>query len=243
VSDGSYTQEHRLLKIKTTLGETELLLEKFSGTEEVSTPFEFRVRLLSQNAAVDLKALLRTTATVSVTLADGSERPFNAVFRSLKQAQEGDEKEVVIDPKQKKTSTIARELVVYEGILVPQVWFLSLDANCRIFQDMTVPDIVEQILTEAGIRDFQFRAPLRDHSRYPPRDYCVQYRESSLNFISRLLEAEGIFYFFQHTTSKHLMVFADNSTILATCPGQPIAAYAYAQSGWAEGNLDGVIDI
>ena len=94
---------------------------------------------------------------------------------------------------------------------------------------MTVPDIVEQILKENGISDFQFRAPLRDASRYPEREYCVQYRESSLNFISRLLEEEGIFYYFEHTATKHTMIFADNSSVLGTCPGQAIAQYAFGQ--------------
>jgi len=133
------------------------------------------------------------------------------------------------------------DLTVYEGILVPQVWFLSLDADCRIFQDKTVPEIVEQILTEAGIHDFQFR--LHDAGKYFKRDYCVQYRESSLNFISRLLEEEGIFYFFQHTATQHMMVFADSSSTMAACPGQATATYSASQSGWSDDNQDGVINL
>jgi len=232
-----YSQEQRLIRIKTTLGEKKLMLERFSGTEAVSTPFEFQVKLLSQDHAVDLKALLRTTATVYVRLADKTERYFHAVFRSLRQAQESEDEEASVDQQGKKAH--GRDLFIYEGILVPKLWFLSLKADCRIFQDMTVRQIVEKVLTEAGIRDYEFRL----QGTYPARDYCVQYRETSLNFISRLLEDEGIFYFFEHTETKHTIVFADKSSIQSTCPGQATANYSYADSGWVEGDLDGVIDI
>ena len=236
-----YSQEERLLEIKTTLGETALLLEKFTGTEAVSRPFEFEVTLLSPSHLVDMKKLLRTPATVSLYLADGTERPFHGIFRSLKQAEEGEG--VDTERQNLGVSNPSRDLTVYKGVLVPSLWFLTLDSNCKIFQEMSVPDIVEKVLTDAGIRDFQFRAPLRDKSRYPDRDYCVQYRESSFNFISRLLEEEGIFYFFAHTASKHTIVFADNSTVLATCPGQAIASYAYGEEGWVKSKEEGVTNL
>jgi len=236
-----YSQEDRLLSIKTTLGETELLLERFSGMEAVSAPFEFRCTLLSPLETVDLKSLLRTPATISLSLPDGTERPFHAIFRSLTQAQEGEGMNT--ERQSIGISNPSRDLIVYTAVLVPKIWFLGLDADCKIFQNMSVPDIVEKVLADAGIRDFQFRAPLRDKSRYPDRDYCVQYRESSLNFISRLLEEEGIFYFFEHTASKHTIVFADNSTILAPCPGQPSASYSFGQEGWIESKQEGIINL
>ena len=223
------------------MGETELLLERFSGTEAVSAPFEFRCTLLSTLETVDLKSLLRTPATISLSLPDGTERPFHAIFRSLTQAEEGEGTQT--GRQTAGISNPSRDLTVYTAVLVPKIWFLGLDADCKIFQNMSVPDIVEKVLTDNGIRDFQFRAPLRDKSRYPDRDYCVQYRESSLNFISRLLEEEGIFYFFEHTASKHTIVFADNSTILAPCPGQPSASYSFGQEGWVESKQEGVINL
>jgi type VI secretion system secreted protein VgrG len=77
------------------------------------------------------------------------------------------------------------------------------------------------------------------------REYCVQYRESSLNFISRLVEEEGIFYFFEHTDSKHTMVFADNSSVQGTCPGKATATYAYDDDGWVpeDQGLEGVASL
>jgi type VI secretion system secreted protein VgrG len=228
-----FSQEGRLLEIKTTLGLTELLLEKLSGEETLSKPFEFKVLMLSPDSEVDIKSLLRTNATISLHLADGTRRYFNAVFRSIAQATESGGKAGATG-----ASDSASNLAVYEAILVPKVWFLSLNSDCKIFQTMTVPDIVGKVLKDAGVSDYSFRT----QGTYPVRDYCVQYRESSLNFISRLLEEEGIFYFFEHTDTKHTMVFADKSSMLGTCPGQAAAAYAYDQDGWVDKDegLEGV---
>ena len=236
-----YSQEGRFLTIKAPpLHENELLLERFSGAEELSVPFQFRLSLLSPNISLDLKNMLRKPVTVGVTLGDATQRHFHGVFRSLKHAKDGGD---VLGEQGSPGAPKTRELVQYEGILVPKLWFLSLDSNCRIFQNKTVPDIVENILTEAGITDFQFSSQTRDTTRYPPREYCVQYRESSLNFISRLLEEEGIFYYFSHTETKHTLIFADNSSISAKCPGQPVALYSYNTSGRPGGGKDAVVNL
>jgi len=230
-----YTQEGRLLNISTTLGTTELLLEKFAGTEALSTPFEFRVTLLSTNFSVDMKSLLRTPATVNLYLADGTVRSWNAIFRTIAQAKEGDE----LEPETANKGAMAspsRDLAAYDAVLVPKAWFLSLDSDCKIFQNMSVPDIVGKVLKDKGISDYSFRT----NGTYPTREYCVQYRESTLNFISRLLEEEGIFYFFEHTDSKHTMVFADKSSLLPTCPGQATASYSAEQMGWVGEGEEGV---
>lgn len=225
-SEAKYSEEYRLIKIKTILDDTEILLEKFSGTEEMSRPFEFRVTLLSTDLHIDLKSLLRTSVTVTIALFDESERKLNGVFSSLRQK-----------------GMTEQDFVYYEATIVPKIWFLSLDSNCRIFQTMSVPDIVKQILDESSISDYQFRSPLLEASRYPKRDYTVQYRESSLNFISRLLEEEGIFYYFDHTDTKHTIVFGDASPGLAACPGQPTALYSFSKSGWVKSKEDSVIGL
>jgi len=225
MASSTFSQEGRLLQIKTTLGVTELLLEKLTLEETLSKPFELKVVMLSGNFEVDIKSLLRSNATISLKLADGTERYFNAVFSSITQsiqsggqAAGGEEDEGDSAPK----------LAVYEAILVPKMWFLSLNSDCKIFQSMSVPDIVGKVLKDAAVSDYSFRT----QGTYPVRDYCVQYRESSLNFISRLLEEEGIFYYFEHTDSKHTVVFADKSSVLGTCPGQAAATYAYDEEGW-----------
>jgi type VI secretion system secreted protein VgrG len=212
-----YSQEGRPIQIATALGDTELLLEGFAGTESVSAPFEFEVRLLSENPCVDLKSLLRSPAVISLHLPDGKIRYIHGVFNRLAQLGRG------------------QDLFSYVGTLAPSIWFLGLRAGCRIFQNLTVPEIVEQILKERGI-DFKTKL----NGAYAKREYCVQYRESDLNFISRLLEEEGIFYFFEHARNKHVMVMADLPSAFA--PGaQPTVRYSLVSDG--RGDEDTVLTL
>ncbi len=201
----SYAQTDRPIRIKTTLGDTELLLESFSGSEIVSEPFLFRVSMVSENPGINLKALIGTPATIYLRLRDGSERPFHGVFQSLRQREIGKD-----------------NLVSYEGTIVPKLWFLSLKSDCRIFQNKTAVEIAEQVLKESGVTDFRFAAS----GTFPTREYCVQYRETHLNFVSRLLEQEGIFYYFEHAEDKHTAVFVDKSATLKPCPRQSSAKYS-----------------
>jgi len=233
----TYSQQERLLSVKTTLGETELLLERFSGTESLSQPFEFKLTLLSTNDAVDIKSLLRTAVTVTLIMADNTKRYFNGLFASLTQAKAGSD--IKATPVKGGIGNPDEEFAVYEAIMVPKFWFLSLDADCKIFQNMTVQAIVEKVLGDKGVTDYSFRL----NGNYPAREYCVQYRESTFNFISRLLEEEGIFYFFEHTDTKHTLVFADKSSVLPTCPGQAAAEYSYGKEGWVGKGEEGVASL
>jgi type VI secretion system secreted protein VgrG len=227
-------QTDRLLSVKTTLGETELVLERFSGAETLSQPFEFKLTLLSTNNSVDIKSLLRTSVTVTIIMSDSTERYFTGMFSSLTQAKAGSD--VKSAPAKRGLSNPDEELVVYEAIMVPKFWFLSLDCDCKIFQNMTVQAIIEKIFSDKGLTDYSFRL----NGSYPAREYCVQYRESSFTFVSRLLEEEGIFYFFEHTDTKHTIVFADKSSILQPCPGQNTAEYSYSGDGWVGQGKEGV---
>lgn len=103
---------------------------------------------------------------------------------------------------------VAGRFLLYSARIVPQMWLLSLEQDCRIFQDKSIPDIVKQILEESGITSdlFDFRL----QGQYPAVTYCVQYRETDLQFVSRLLAREGIFYFFEHSEDKHLLIFGDS---------------------------------
>jgi type VI secretion system secreted protein VgrG len=182
-----FTQTGKPLRVTTPLGGDVLLVERFAGTEGMSTPYELTLDLLSTEIALDPKALLRKPVTIAVDLIAGGERDFHGLVRRFTQLGRAD------------------GLVSYRAEVVPAVWFLSLSTNCRIFQQKSVPDIVKQVLTDGGITDFKMSVT----GTHPARDYCVQYRESDLDFISRLLEEEGIFYFFEHTKDKHTIVFAD----------------------------------
>jgi type VI secretion system secreted protein VgrG len=114
----------------------------------------------------------------------------------------------------------AGRFFLYRATLVPNFWLLTLESDCRIFQEKTTEEIVREVLGESGIGSDRFAFRLQNKS-LPPRPYCVQYRESDFNFVSRLLEEEGIFYFFEHSEDRHLLVFADSPVGYKPIAGKP----------------------
>jgi type VI secretion system secreted protein VgrG len=196
-----YSQADRPFRVEIPQLEAEtLLLEGFSGEEGISVPFCFTLDILSPNPEIDPLPLLRQPAVVTIQLATGDERVIHGLTRRFVQlGQSGGE-----------------ELTSYRAELVPWFWFLSLSSNCQIFPDKTVLDIVEEVFHAQGYSDFEIRCA----NEYPTREYCVQYRETHLDFVSRLLEEEGIFYFFQHSNDKHTLILGDDTSVVKPCPGQ-----------------------
>jgi type VI secretion system secreted protein VgrG len=196
-----YTQVQQAMRVHTVLDEDMLLLEGLAGEEAVSKPYLFELDFVSLNRDIDGEQLLRTPMHVEIDLPDGSVRSIHGVVRRFVQrGRDGD-------------------LVSYRAEIVPWLWFLSLARDCRIFQGDDVLDIVEKVFKGQGYSDFENRCT----RTYSKREYCVQYRESDLNFVSRLLEEEGIFYFFEHQDSKHVLVLADDMSSIKVCDGQPQA--------------------
>jgi type VI secretion system secreted protein VgrG len=193
-----FTQDGRPARATTPLGKDKLLLDRLTGEESLSAPFLYTLHLLSLDDGIDAKALVRKPVSVAVDLPDGSQRQMHGLVRRFVQGDRGD------------------ELVSYRAEVVPWLWFLSLGTDCRWFQEKTVPEIVTEVFKELGYNDFQLRLT----ATYEKRDYVVQYRESHLDFVSRLLEEEGIFYFFEHTAERHLLVLADALSAVRPCPGQ-----------------------
>jgi type VI secretion system secreted protein VgrG len=181
------------------LGDDDLLLDSFVGTERVSGPFRFVLRVLTSNPNVDIQSLLSKAVVLSIPLNSESERDIHGNICRMKLLKVG-----------------ADSMAAYEIEMVPWFWFLNLFHDCRIFQNKSVPDIVQQVFQDRGFSDFKSSL----QGTYSPRDYCVQYRETDFNFVSRLLEEEGIFYFFEHTQSEHTLVLADDKSTFAACPNQ-----------------------
>nr|MCH9671532.1 type VI secretion system tip protein VgrG [Gammaproteobacteria bacterium] len=111
-----------------------------------------------------------------------------------------------------------REFRRYSAEVVPWLWFLTRTSDCRIFQNKSVPDILECVFDELEIGDYRFDL----HGEHPAREYCVQYRESTFDFVSRLMEQEGMFYWFEHEEGKHTMVIADHRGAYVKCPQSAI---------------------
>ena len=193
------TQENRLIAIDTPLGPDVLLLRGFTGHEAISRLFNFELDLLSTDPEIKFEKIIGQKVTIRVRLGKEKERFFHGIISRFMQTGSD------------------TGLANYRATMVPALWFLTRTADCRIFQNKKVPDIIQEIFKENGVTDV--KAVLK--GTYEPRDYCVQYRETDFNFVSRLMEQYGIFYFFEHEEKKHTLVIADDLSAHQTCPVQP----------------------
>ena len=189
-------QKNRLLGLKTPLGEDVLVLTAFSGDEEISGLFRFELEMISDDNSISAADIVGKNVTFSIDLPDGSPRLFNGFVSRFSAGNEEHGR---------------RE---YRAEVVPWLWFLTRTSDCRIFQEKTVPEIIEQVFQDLGFSDYETSQLKGEH---PKRDYCAQYRETDFNFASRLMEEEGIFYFFKHEEGKHTLVMADQKGAYQDC--------------------------
>jgi type VI secretion system secreted protein VgrG len=199
----AYTQTNRRIAISTPLGEDVLLLRGFSGVESISQLFHFDLDLLSESDSIKFSDVVGKSVTLRIFDAQGAERQWNGLISRFSQGSQGS------------------RFTSYRAEMVPWLWFLSRTADCRIFQKKKVPDIIKKIFGDLDFKDFE----LRLYGEFAPRDYCVQYRETDLNFVSRLMEEEGICYYFQHKDKKHVLILANDPAAHDPCPNQKIARY------------------
>jgi len=185
-----FIQKNRFISITTPLGPDKLLLRSFNGTEAISKVFTFQLELLSEDHNIDINNILGQKVTITLNLpeAQTGQRYFNGYINRFKQLP--------------GIGRFAR----YQAEMVPWLWFLTRTTDCKIFQKEAVPDIVEKIFRQFNFQDFE-RELQQKHQVW---DYCVQYRESACNFVMRLLETEGIFFFFRHEKNRHILVMADS---------------------------------
>lgn len=199
-----YTQTDRPLKITTPLGADVLLVAGFQGREQISQLFDFHLDLIADlTKDVRFDGVIGQSVTVEMRLLDNSTRYFNGIVNNFSQA--------------------ARDEVFshFQAEVVPKAWLLTKNIRSRIFQHITVLDIIRQVL--AGLE-----VSYETSGTYFPRDFCVQYRESDFDFASRLMEEEGIYYFFKHSDGHHQMVITDVPGKHPIVPGQSSAVYEEA---------------
>jgi len=214
-----FTQENRFITIDTPLRNDVLLLTRISGTEGLSFLFSFSLDLLSENHRVSFKDIVGKNVTVSVVLSNGEKRLINGIVSSFSQGRGGGEE-----------GGGAPLFSYYNAEIVPWLWLLTRTSDSRIFQGLSVPDIIEKIFTEKKLQDYKIDL----QGSYTKRDYCVQYRETDFNFVSRLMEEEGIFYYFEHEDGKHTLILADVPEKHKSCPNQEIARYQISAGGWSD---------
>ena len=198
-----FNQTSRLAKITSPLGPDVLLLNQMGGGEELGRLFTYDLQLTSLDANIDLNQLLGKPMSVGLQLADGGERHFHGIVAQCSQS---------IDQGQ---------FASYQVTLRPWLWLLSRTSDCRIFQNLSIPQIIKQVFRDLGFSDFEdaLSRPYREW------EYCVQYRETSFDFVSRLMEQEGIYYFFRHEQDRHVLVLADAYGAHTTVPGYASIPY------------------
>jgi len=203
----TYSQADREMTVTTPLGPDDLLLVGFQGYEALSQPFSFQLDLLAKDPGkIEFDKLLGKNITVHVTLPKEGKRHIHGICSRLSQLG----------------SDI--HFTAYRMEVVPKFWLLTRTARSRIFQRKNVPDILKKVLEGVDfVLDIQ--------GTFEPRDYCVQYRETDFDFASRLMEEEGIYYFFKHAEDSHQMVLANTPQSHPNLPGASKLIFETAMGG------------
>ncbi len=189
------TQATREIAIETPLGDDVLLLRSASINEQMGRMFQIEADVISETHDVNFDGIIGKNVTLRLNLVGNKERYFNGYVSRFVQVED------------------QGGYAHYRLVIVPWLWFLTRTADCRIFQSMTVPDIIQKVFNDHGFHDFKSVS-----STYRTWDYCVQYRETDFNFVSRLMEQEGIYYFFEHENGKHTLVMADSASAHSEFP-------------------------
>ncbi len=192
------TQDNSNLAINTVLGKDKVLIVNATISEQLGRLFQMEVLLKSDDTNISFDTIVGSNATIRLELLHNkTPRFFNGFVNRF----------VQLDADSKGST--------YRATLVPWLWFLTRTADCRIFQNKSVPDIIKQVFRDHGFTDFKEKL----NGTYTAWENCVQYRETDFNFVSRLMEHEGIYYFFEHVNGKHTLVLADSISSHQPFPG------------------------
>jgi len=186
------TQDTRICELTTPLGKDVLVLVRLDASEGLSELFEYRIECLSETDDIDFNQAIGQQCSLKIKMF-GKQREFHGIL---------------VEAQWLGTKS---DYFSYRIVLRPWLWLLSRTSDCRIFQDRRAPDIIEEVFKEHAFNDYRFELT---ESWYPQLEYCVQYRETDFNFVCRLMEQHGIFYFFKHEHGKHTLILADSRSSL-----------------------------
>jgi len=187
----AWTQDGRLLTIESPLGKDVFLLSGLEGEEQASSLFRFELDLLSSEFDIDPDKILGKNVSFSVALPDSDDlRWFDGIVKRFSAG-----------------AMSGQGLRSYRAEVVPKLWLLTRRADCKIFQEKSVKDIIEDVFSNIGFADYEMKL----NGSYPSLEYCVQFNESDFNFTSRLMERFGLFYFHRHEQGRHTLVIADHA--------------------------------
>ncbi|MCF6189957.1 MAG: type VI secretion system tip protein VgrG [Cocleimonas sp.] len=197
------SQKHRELEFISPLGQDVLLLHRFKAVEELGRPFNFELTLRSSKEDIEFESLLGQNVSVRLDVSGNQERFFNGYITEFSQGEN------------------AEGFATYFATISPWLWFLKRTQDCRIFQEQKATDIIESVFRDNGYTDYEVRL----NNSYRNREYTVQYRESDFNFVSRLMEEEGIYYFFKHEEGRHQLVLCDGYSAHEMIPAYEAIPY------------------
>ena len=193
----AFLEANRYLYLTTPLGDDKLLLRSFEGDEAISKLFSFELDLEAENTtSVDFDKLIGQKVSFGIQGADPGQTPrhFSGIVVELGQGARD------------------QRLTTYSMTVAPEIWRLSCIIRSRIFQHMNIPDLLKKLFTG-------FDVAYELQGTFEPREYVVQYQESDLDFASRLMEEEGIYYFFKFTKGAHKLVLANTPQSHPDIPG------------------------
>ena len=208
----AYNEGNRYLYLQTPLGDSTLLLQSFTGAEGLSQLFDFQLELLAENATtINFDQLIGQRVSFGVVGTEAAliARDFNGIVVEFSQGPRD------------------RVFTAYRMRVVPDIWKLTQKFQSRIFQHITVPDILKQVLTGFDV-SYQIQGD------FEQREYCTQYRETDFDFLSRLMEEEGIYYFFKFTPGAHQLVLANTPPSHPDIPGDSKVIYETTAGGYRD---------
>ena len=218
----AWAQDDRLLSIDTPLGKDYLLLTSVDGEEALSSLYGYEVGMMSTDLAIAAELLIGKPVRICIRGDDETPRYIHGMVAQFRAGP---------ITNRNRHSAVDEELRWYSAQVVPWLWFLQHSTDCRIFQNLNVPDIIAEVFATFGCTDYQMAVSRAD---YPKLEFCVQYRETAFNFVSRLMEQVGIFYWFRHDDDRHVMVLSDSNTAFRQMPGPP---QVYGGGGLQAGNV------
>ena len=199
----AFTQTARYISISTPFGADKLLVRSLRGEERVSGLFHYFLELVSEDNALAFATIVGKSVTISIKVSDDTTRYINGVVGRFVQGGKD------------------ARFTTYFAEIHPWPWLMTMMADCRIFQNKSVKDIITGYFTELGFTDYTDSTT----GTYTALEYCVQYNESAFAFVSRLMESAGIFYFFKHEDGKHTLILADDASAFADCAGAATVDY------------------
>lgn len=204
-----HTPERATLSVQTALGKDVLLLDAVQGHEGISELYHFTLTMRATSNELDAQQVLGQAASVALQVGEDAERQLHGIISRFTYLGSD------------------ADFALYSAELVPAMWLLTLGRDRVIYQNQTVPDIVKQVLQQ-----HQVRCEDKLKAAYTKRDYCVRYDETAFAFVSRLLEDEGICYFFRHAHGHSTLVLADENGAFTECPNvQALTMHTGLQQG------------